>query len=354
MARKILVPVLSRANYARLKSVLTEINNHPSLKLQLIVGASAIVDRYGCINTITKDGFEIDAEVHGLVDGDEPECMAITTGLLTVQLTSLFKQLNPDMVFVHADRFEQMATAIAASYTNRILVHSEGGESTGSIDNKVRPSITALADIHFPVTELAKQNIIKMGKNPDTVFVVGSPALDIIKEIDLTNTREEPYLLALVHPNTTDPEGLEPLIEALMSIPLQKVFVNSNTDSGAKALMKKIHGLRDVEILKNLPPEEFARLLYNCECAVGNSSSFIKEGAFFGTGAVIVGTRQMGREHGRNVRFVPNCADSIRLMIREMMGRKFPRDYRFGDGTAGKKIAAILSTIETREKKLCC
>jgi len=345
-SKKICVPVLSRANYGRLKSVLTEINNHPKLELQLIVGASAIVDRYGCINTIKKDGFKIDAEVHGLVDGDEPECMAITTGLMTVQLTLLFKQLNPGMVFVHADRVEQMATAIAASYTNRILIHSEGGESTGSIDNKVRPSITSLADIHFPVTELAKQNIIKMGKDPSTVFVVGSPALDIIKDIDLTNTRGKPYILVLNHPNTTDPEEIDPLIEAVMSIPIHKIWINPNTDSGAKAMMKKIHGLKEVEFVKNLPVEEYARLLNNCQCAVGNSSSFIKEGAFLGVPAVLVGRRQEGREVGNNIVFADYDKDMIVNAIKHQMTRpKLEPDLRFGNGTAGKQIAERLAVI---------
>lgn len=351
--KKICVPVLSRANYARLKSVLTAINEHPNLKLQLIVGASAIVDRYGCVNTIIKDGFKIDAEVHGLVDGDDPECMANTTGLLTVQLTTLFKQLDPHMVFVHADRFEQMATAIAASYANRKLIHSEGGEITGSIDNKIRPAITALADIHFPVSELARENIIRMGKDPDTVFKVGSPALDILKDADLNVNRKMPYLLFLHHPNTTDPENIDPLLEAVMSSPIHKIFINSNTDAGAKALMKKLHKLKDVEMLKNLNPIEYARLLKNCEFAIGNSSSFIKEACFLGTPAILVGTRQRGREVGKNVTLADMDYKSICENVKLVLQKDRPKpDHRFGNGTAGKQIANILAKVEVNEKKL--
>ena len=58
--RKIFCFIGSRANYSSIKSVLKEINKHPQLKLFLIVGASAVLDKYGSVEKlIEKDGFKI-------------------------------------------------------------------------------------------------------------------------------------------------------------------------------------------------------------------------------------------------------------------------------------------------------
>jgi UDP-hydrolysing UDP-N-acetyl-D-glucosamine 2-epimerase len=237
------------------------------------------------------------------------------------------------------------APAIATAYQNCLVAHGEGGEHTGTIDQKVRQVITQLADIHFPVTETAAQRIIRMGADPEKVFTVGSTALDTIADTDLTNDRTEPYILVLHHPNTTHPENPKALFEAIRRLDIHVVWVNPNVDAGSKALLKQIHK-ENVEFVKDLSSEEYAKLLYNCRCAVGNSSSFIKEGGFLGVPAVTVGRRQEGREHGENVIFVDYDREAIlEAIATQMRHGKYPQDFRFGDGTAGKKIAEILAKI---------
>lgn len=340
--RKILVCIFSRANYGRLKSVLKAIQEHPRLELQLVTGASAL--------DVPMD-YISDARIQCLVDGDNLQAMTLSTSLLMTQLGGVFERLQPDIVFIHADRYEVLAAAITASYMNIPLAHTEGGEITGTIDERVRHALTKLADIHFPVTELSRRRIIAMGEYPDMVFTVGSTALDTITDIDLTNNRKEPYALILHHPNTTQQEDFGKLVAAVNQLDIRKVWLNPNVDPGSKAMLKLIHR-QDVEFVKNLPPEEYARLLYNCEVAIGNSSSFIKEGAYLGVPAVIVGSRQSSREHGDNVVFADY--DDIVPKVKAQMGRRYPKDYRFGNGRAGKEIADILAEIELgREKKLC-
>ncbi len=337
--RKVLVFVGSRANYARLKSVLIAIEGHPKLELQLVTGASAID---------LPMPFTPDAQIQCLVDGDNLQSMTLTCALVLAQFGAVCERLQPDIVLVHADRHEVLPVALTASYMNIPLAHTEGGEITGTIDEKVRHAITKLADIHFPVTELSRQRIIRMGEYPDMVFTVGSTALDTITGIDLSNNRTEPYIVVLHHPNTTKQEDFGKLVGAMNELPIHVVWVNPNTDPGSKAMLKLIHR-QNVEFVKNLPPEEFARLLYNCECAVGNSSSFIKEGAYLGVPAVLVGERQGGREHGSNVVF--SSYDDISTHVRRQIGKRYPRDYRFGDGTAGKQIADILSAVKFKGEK---
>lgn len=339
--RKICVIIGSRANWGRLKAVVKAIDEHPDLQLQLIVGASAV-------DLPIPYPYEA---VQCLVDGDNLQTMTLTTGLFLTQIGGVLERLKPDIMYLHGDRHELMAPAIAAAYQNLGIAHGEGGDVTGTIDEKVRHAITKLADIHFPVTELSAKRIIAMGEYPDMVHMVGSTALDSLVGIDLTNNRTEPYLVILHHPNTTRQEDVGELIKAVGYFKMPKVWVNPNVDPGSKAMLKLIHK-QDVEFVKNLPPEEYVRLIANCVCLIGNTSSGIKEGAFLGTPYVCVGARQEGREHGNNVVFA-ECRkrDIIKQVCHQIDHGKYPRDYRFGDGTAGKKVAAILSRIEVREKK---
>lgn len=332
--RKIAVVIGSRANWGRLQSVCKAVNDHPDLELQLITGASGI-----------ELPIDTPERIQCLVEGDNHQAMVLTTGLFLTQIGGVLERLQPDFVLVHGDRHEILAPAMAAAYMNIPLAHTEGGDISGTIDQKVRYAITALADIHFPVTEFSAKRIIATGANPDRVFTVGSTALDSLVDLDLTNNRKEPYILVLHHPNTTHPEDITPLIEAVNAIPLKKVWVNPNVDPGSKAMLKIIHR-QDVEFVKHLSPEEYARLLYNCQCAVGNSSSFIKEGAFLGVPAVLVGRRQEGREVGGNVVLAQNNAFSIESSIHYQLGNRPNPDYCFGNGMAGKLVAEILSKIE--------
>jgi UDP-hydrolysing UDP-N-acetyl-D-glucosamine 2-epimerase len=333
--KKICVIVTSRSTWGRLKSVIKAIKDHPKLQLQLI---------YACSFYNAQNEFEPDYRINALINGDDTPAMADTTGLLLTKVTEAYKQLRPDIVLVHGDRYEVLGAVVAASYMNIPVAHTEGGEDTGTIDQKVRYAITSLADIHFPVTEKARVKLIDSGIQQERVFVVGSTALDTAKQCDLTNNRNKDYVVILHHPNTTEPEEITPLIEAVNKLTIDKVWVNPNVDAGAKEMLKEIHKL-DIEFVKDLPPEEYYRLLANCKCAIGNSSSFIKEGAYLGVSAVVVGDRQHNREHSGNVIFVENRLGSIILGIDDQINKAYKPSYMFGDGTAAQKIVEVLACI---------
>jgi UDP-hydrolysing UDP-N-acetyl-D-glucosamine 2-epimerase len=366
MVRKILVVVASRANWGRLKSVCKAIDEHPQLELQLIVGASALLDKYGCVDIIEKD-FTIDEKIYTVVEGATPGCMSRTTGYFMAQLSQSFERLKPDIVFCHADRYEMLAVAATAAYMNIPLVHSQGGEVTGSIDDKVRNAITNLADIHFPATEQSKQRIIDMGISPDTVFNVGCPSIDIIPK-DLTITEDfnakyggvgkpidlsQPYLVVCQHPVTTEyGEGFKQINETLKAIKalnMPTVWLWPNVDAGTDDISKGLRMAREqsldnVHFFKNLSPEDFYKLIYNCKCLIGNTSSGIRESNYLGVPFVCVGSRQNQREHGLNATFVIHTWHEIKYAVELETGRYEP-DYRFGKGDAGKQIAERLANI---------
>src|SRR6476620_5523860 len=223
--RKICVVVNSRANYGRVKSVMRAISQHPKLKLQLLVGASALLHRFGSVvDIIRADGFEPTAVVHSIVEGETPTTMAKSTGLGILELASQFENIKPDVVLTVADRFETIATAIAASYMNIPVAHTQGGEVTGSIDENVRHAITKLSHIHFPATERGRDFLLRMGEQPDTIHVTGCPSIDVLLDTDLSLPANifarnrgvgaeldvsKPFVMVLQHPVTTEyGEGL--------------------------------------------------------------------------------------------------------------------------------------------------
>jgi UDP-hydrolysing UDP-N-acetyl-D-glucosamine 2-epimerase len=378
--RKICIVITTRGNYAKMKSVIKAITDQPSLELQLIVGGGAVLPKYGNI-VDSLDGLEksIDRVIHFLVEGENPETMAKSAGLAVIDFTTAFENLRPDVVVVIADRFECLSIAMAASYMNIPIVHVEGGEVSGSIDESVRHAITKLSHLHFPATKKAAKRIERMGEDPLTIFAVGCTSLDVIKELDLENIKPlvdlqktsgvgvqvdltNPYLLVIQHPVTTEYHMnlfyINETINAVDSLAMPTMWIWPNMDAGSDGISKGIRVFREmrnpnyVHFFKSLPIEHFAPLLSRAACIVGNSSCGIREAAFLGVPSVNVGSRQGGRERGVNVRDVANNANEIREAITyQLQNGRYEPDFIYGDGKAGVRIAGILKDFQFNIQK---
>lgn len=368
MKRKICVVVASRANYGRIKSVLSAIKESSRLELQLVVSASALLNKYGEVfKIIEKDGFEITRKAYYILEGENHISMAKSTGMGVIELASIFDDLKPDMVLTVADRYETLATAIASTYMNIPLIHTQGGEVTGSIDESVRHAITKLAHLHFPATEQSKIRLIKMGENPKFVFNEGCPAMDFLpnlSDIDILNNinlkgvgkkveLKKGYILVVQHPVTTEYnielENIKILISSIDKLENQVIWLWPNVDAGSDIISKEIRTsresgrLKSVFFAKNFEIEEYASLMKNASVLVGNSSSFIREGSFLGIPAVIIGNRQKNRERGCNVVEVGfNENDIISNIKKQIAHGRYRPETIFGDGRAGKKIVEII------------
>lgn len=371
--RKICVIVNSRANYGRIRSVLRAVKNHPQLELQLIVGASALLSRFGNVkNLIMKDGFEPDATVYSIVEGENPTTMAKSTGMAIMELATLFENMKPDIVLTVADRFETMATAVAASYMNICLAHTQGGEVTGSIDESVRHAVTRLAHVHFPATKLAEDYLLRMGEDPTTVHMTGCPAIDEIAELDVSFdptlfdryggvgaglNKDEPYLVVLQHPVTTEfGSGLNQIrqtLEAVKELKIQTAWLWPNVDAGSDDVSKGLRAFREKEdpdfihFYKNFAIEDYARLINNSVCLLGNSSSGIREGSYLGVPVVNIGTRQQGRERAENVIDVAYDSQAIVEAVKHQVKHgEYESIAIYGDGKAGGRIAQHLAEVD--------
>jgi UDP-hydrolysing UDP-N-acetyl-D-glucosamine 2-epimerase len=370
----------SRANYS-IKSVMRAAQAHPDLTLQLVVGASALLDRFGSVvDVIEEDGFTPNARVTMIVEGETPATMAKSTGLGLLELPTMFELLKPDVVVSVGDRFETMATAIAASYMNIPVAHTMGGEVSGTIDESIRHAVTKLSHLHFPANHAAADRIVRMGELPASVHVVGCPRIDLVSEIAGSADgmphaewldREgvgahidvnQPFLLVNQHPVTTEyGQGKDQIWETLLALDELKIptiMLWPNVDAGSEDIATGMRTFREkrrpeyIRFYKNFPIETYVRLMLLCACTVGNSSAPIREGAFLGVPAVNIGTRQTGRDRGPNVIDVPYARAAIVDGIRRQLSHgRYPSDAIYGDGQAGRRIAEVLATAPLSVQK---
>ena len=183
MKKKICVIVHSRANYGSIKSVLKNIRKSKKLTLQLVVGGSAILDKFGSIvELIKKDNFKINKKINFLIEGNSPLIMVKSTGLAIIEIANCFSELKPDIVLTIGDRYETISTAISAAYMNITVAHTMGGEVSGTIDESIRHAVTKLSHIHFVSNKDALKRVVKLGENKKLVFNVGCPRIDEVKK----------------------------------------------------------------------------------------------------------------------------------------------------------------------------
>ena len=374
--KKVCVVITARPSYSRIRSALFALKEYDNIVLQLVVAASAISDSYGkVVNQIKKDGFEITAEVYNLISGENVISAAKTTGLGIIELSTVFDNIKPDMVVTIADRYETMATAIAASYMNIPLIHIQGGEVTGNIDEKVRHAITKLADIHLVSTQMARERVIKMGENPDRVYVTGCPSIDIAENVKCNYAKlafdpiekyngvgkllenRNKYVVVMQHPVTTSINDARNqtrcVLEAVEQIDKQVYWFWPNVDAGADGVSKEIRIHREnnkasnIYFFKNMSPDDFLVLLMGSECIIGNSSVAIRECSYLGVPAINIGDRQIGRERGNNVIDCNyNRDEIIRAYMKITDSPRCQGEMLYGNGHAGDEIARVINSLD--------
>ncbi len=370
--RKICVVLVDRANYGRLKPVMTAISQRPELELQVIASGTMVLERFDQpVHVVREDGFQIDGEIYIELEGSTPATMAKSVGFGVVEFASEFQRLKPDIVLLIGDRYEALAAAIAAAYMNICIAHIQGGEVSGSIDESARHAISKLAHFHFPSTRRSAEYLVRMGERPETILAVGCPSSDIARRLDRRLSHEtvnvagggssidvnHPYLLVLFHPTTTEFGGerrqMEELLAALERLQIQTILLWPNIDAGADHISKAIRVFRVnrqpnwLRTLTNLVPEDYLKVLANAACAIGNSSSFVRDASYFGTPVVLVGNRQDGRETDQHVIPAEPLAGPIYATVRAQLehGRYAPSTL-YGDGQVAERIAQALTGLE--------
>jgi UDP-hydrolysing UDP-N-acetyl-D-glucosamine 2-epimerase len=345
----------------------------------VVVAASALLSRYGnAIDFIKADGFDIDAKVFSVLEGENTTAAAKTTGLGIIELSSVFENLKPDIVVTVADRFETISTAIAASYMNIPLAHLQGGEVTGNIDEKVRHAITKLADYHFVSSDDAFNRVKKLGEEENSIYNTGCPSIDLA--VPVLNKKplsfdpykkyggvgHEPdysleYIVVMQHPDTTQVEKsriqIEETLKAIDELNIPTFWFWPNIDAGADGTStgirayREYHKLEYVHFFKNMSSEDFLELIYNSKALIGNSSVGIREAAFLGVPVVNIGDRQHRRLRAENVLDVDHDKNAIKNAINLQKFKSLESSELYGKGNSGEKIANLLSRVNLKFHK---
>ena len=370
--RRVLVILVDRANYGRLKPVMKAIQDRPELELQVCCAGTMVLERFDQpVKVVRADGFPVVSEIYMELEGSTPATMAKSVGYGVVEFASELHRLKPDFLLIIGDRYEALAATVAASFMNIPIVHMQGGEVSGSIDESTRHAITKFSHYHVPATARAAEYLLRMGEHPETILDIGCPASDIARGFDRTlapavvNSRgsgieidvEKPFLLVVFHPTTTEYGNergqMEALLQGLDELAVQTLLLWPNIDAGSDHISKAIRVFRDhmtrpwLRALTNLTPENYLEVLANAACAVGNSSSFVRDASFFGTPVVLVGNRQRGRERGEHVTPVEPVAGHIASAVSNQLEHgPYPPSDLYGDGHVSVRVAEKLTRIE--------
>lgn len=380
MKQKICCVITARPSYARVKSALIAIKNNKNLELQIILTSSALLDKYGSIVEVLKeDGLVPTKTIYNALEGESLLTSVKTTALGMMELASAFESLSPDAVITIADRYETMASAVTAAYMNIPLIHIQGGEVTGSIDEKVRHAVTKLSDLHLVSNQDAYDRVSSLGEHIDKIFITGCPSIDLALEIKslaepasselfeigvgVKIEPEKPYIVVMQHPVTYEYEKAESNIlhtlKAIEKFNIQTIWFWPNIDAGSDQVSKALRMHREfndgspIRFMKNLPPERFLTLINNSECLIGNSSVGIRESSILGLPVVNIGSRQNRRLRASNV--IDVNYDELQIydaICSQANHGKYPSSDIYGNGDSGKKIADIIESVSLTTQKV--
>ena len=378
--KKILVAITARPSYSRIRSALEYINENGKVDLKVFCSGSALLERYGrVVDLIRRDGFDVAEEFYTFVEGNDSVNMALTTANTIAHTATLLAKYQPDYVVTIADRYETLGTAVAASYLGIPLIHIQGGEITGNIDEKVRHAVSKLADIHLVSNEQAGKRLERMGEMPQSIYVTGCPSIDLAREAikfdsqaiqDIINELGvgshidifKDFIVVLQHPETESyhqsMSRMEATLEAILAVGKPVLIFWPNVDAGSDATSKAIRVFKEkvstipVRYMKNLEGHAFLKLLMLSKCLIGNSSVGIRECAYLGIPVVNVGQRQAGRVRSINVLDVDWDIYEIKnAILAQLEHGKYQSSNLYGDGYSGKKIAEVIDSIEEVQLK---
>ncbi|KAM9250832.1 bifunctional UDP-N-acetylglucosamine 2-epimerase/N-acetylmannosamine kinase isoform 2-T2 [Cariama cristata] len=327
---RVCVATCNRADYSKLAPIMFGIKAEPQFfELDVVVLGSHLIDDYGnTYRMIEQDDFDIHTRLHTIVRGEDEAAMVESVGLALVKLPDVLNRLKPDIMIVHGDRFDALALATSAALMNIRILHIEGGEVSGTIDDSIRHAITKLAHYHVCCTRSAEQHLIAMCEDHDRILLAGCPSYD-----KLLSAKNKDYMSII------------------------RMWLGSK--EMVRVMRKKgIEHHPNFRAVKHVPFDQFIQLVAHAGCMIGNSSCGVREVGAFGTPVINLGTRQTGRETGENVLHVRDAdtQDKILHALQLQFGKQYPCSKIYGDGNAVPRILKFLKSIDLKEplqKKFC-
>ncbi len=361
MSKKtILFLTSTRADFSKLKSLILTLQKNKKFKVNVFVTGMHLLKSYGfTVNEIYRSNIKNIFKFK-----NQKEKNYSMTESLSLTINGLIKHLKKnktDLVIIHGDRMEALAGAIVGIFNNIHVGHIEGGEISGTIDESIRHSVSKLSHFHFVSNEQSKKRLIQMGEFKDTIFVIGSPDLDIMKRKNLPNIKDakkfyginfDNFSIMIFHPVTTNNNENKhnlKIIKKLISSKQNENFIciNPNNDPGSinfLKLYKKLNKYNNFISFPSMRFEYFLAFLKKANYIIGNSSAGIREAPFYGVKCVNVGSRQNNR--AKFSKLIYNSKNYSQILnsinkINKIKKSKY-KDKDFGSGNSDKKLQKIL------------
>lgn len=297
----------TRADFGKLKSLIQRVDDTEGFEYKIFVTGMHLLSKYGSTyKEIEKSGFHNTYKFINQYLG-EPMDMILAN---TIQgLSHYVCEEKPDMIVVHGDRVEALAGAIVGSLNNILVVHIEGGERSGTIDELIRHSVSKLSHIHFVANEEAKARLLQLGESDESIVVFGSPDIDAMKSDSLPSLNSvkeyydipfSEYHIVMFHPVTTEVDEVEVyannLVDALLSFEKENfIVIYPNNDHGTNEILRvyeRLENKKNIKLFPSIRFESFLVLTEEAKSIIGNSSAGIREAPIYGVPTLNIGTRQ--------------------------------------------------------------
>ena len=357
----------SRADYGLLLPPMRAIRSDPAFRLSLILTGQHLVKEAG--NTaaqVRADGFDIAAEVDMGLAGDDAASLTHACGRIMDGMADGLARLRPDLLLVLGDRYEILCCVIAATLARIPIAHLSGGDVTeGAFDEGFRHAITKLSHLHLVSNTHSAANVHQLGEPSDRIHNVGSPGIDLIRQIQPLPKSEffaglglspgETNFLVTFHPVTLAQDSLVQFEEVLMALGSQPdasiVITGSNADPDGRQIDARAQAFAQSKVncvfVPSLGIERYFSALTYMDVVVGNSSSGLTEAPSFGIPTVNIGNRQKGRLKADSVFDTPpHCGDILSAIARAKTRGRRSTLNPYGDGYSSEKITAILKAID--------
>ncbi len=355
--KKIVALSGTRAEFGKLKPLLKAIDKDSRYEVHLFVTGMHMLEKYGGTAREVLREFSNVYMYNNQAFGSRLDIVLSNT---IYGFSHYVSEIKPDLIIVHGDRAEALAGAIVSSFNNILVAHIEGGELSGTIDEIIRHSISKLVHIHFVANEQAKKRLIQMGEKKESIYIIGSPDIDIMFSDDLPSKEDvlkhyeiefDEYAILMYHPVTTELEKLgnnvKELVDAVIESKLNYVVIYPNNDPGSNIILNEYERFNNIPNFKLFPSiqfEKFLALLKYCKFIIGNSSTGIREAPIYSVPTINLGSRQKNRFHHESIFNIDENKDLILNSIKHVIknSSKFSPCYFFGKGESAAKFRNVL------------
>ena len=356
LKKKIVFLTGTRADFGHIKGLISKLENSKEFEPYVFVTGMHMLSKYGStVIEVTNQNYK---NIHPYMNQTENTDLDVILSNTILGFSNYIKEIQPDLVIVHGDRVEAFAGATVGTFNNILTAHISGGEITGTIDEFMRHAITKMSHIHFVANDNAKTRLLRMGESIDTIYVIGSPEIDLMLSNNLPLLSEvkkrykipfEQYAIFIFHPVTTELDKLKNkikiVVDSLKKSKLNYVIIYPNNDPGSDIILDEIEKLRGLNSFKLLPSvrfEYFLTLLKNCQFIIGNSSCGVREAPVYGVPTIDIGTRQMNRSKAYSIYSIKAIETRILQLTKALKNGKFDPEYEFGKGNSTELFYKLL------------